>query len=467
VRQLDDDSYAVRLGAAQRLEWLLGNPKLICPLMLRLKRLLADAKPTVGKEGEVESAWRRAHSAWLLSDPADWALPAVTDAEFLQWIDDLASPSPQGETSGAWRVYRTAERELMDALARDEIAPRIAKALETRLASETDAEAKSRLQTVFDMTKPEMVAEYWQGRRHLSEQHLLVGVPATYPGAPNPTHFDRVDDETAHCVSGNSLSPGDYPVGVAIPHPMQASAIFHLVNLPTPRRRQAYLCYAQIDDAKRLTEISRRTLDRFLEKKSLLTAAELLMLGQLDPTEVSRFAGKYFHAVDDAPLQQLLPLAQLPDPRIRRMGPRPSRFGAICGQLAVDGVKEAMPGLTDAIAKKRFLPPTNTAPYRLEWLAAFSIAVRDPWPEVDAWLADQVDHHELLAQGRQLTKSPEIGATAAALLLKRQGQLPASFGLEPAKEDVTIEQLRIEGYRFAGEESRDRVKAWIAKKNER
>jgi hypothetical protein len=182
---------------------------------------------------------------------------------------------------------------------------------------------------------------------------------------------------------------------------------------------------------------------------------------------VSRFAGKYFHAVDDAPLQQLLPLAQLPDPRIRRMGPRPSRFGAICGQLAVDGVKEAMPGLTDAIAKKRFLPPTNTAPYRLEWLAAFSIAVRDPWPEVDAWLADQVDHHELLAQGRQLTKSPEIGATAAALLLKRQGQLPASFGLEPAKEDVTIEQLRIEGYRFAGEESRDRVKAWIAKKNEK
>jgi len=42
ARQLDDDSYGVRLGAERRLDWLLGNPKLICPIMLRLKRRLSD-----------------------------------------------------------------------------------------------------------------------------------------------------------------------------------------------------------------------------------------------------------------------------------------------------------------------------------------------------------------------------------------------------------------------------------------
>ena len=46
---------------------------------------------------------------------------------------------------------------------------------------------------------------------------------------------DRIDDETAHCVSGVNLSEGDYPVGGAFPHPKERSSFFCLVNLPTPR----------------------------------------------------------------------------------------------------------------------------------------------------------------------------------------------------------------------------------------
>jgi len=63
------------------------------------------------------------------------------------------------------------------------------------------------------------------------------------PGGVRPTHFDRCDDRSAHYVSGNSLSPGDYPVGVAFSHPRQENAFFDLVNLPTPRRRMAYPYY--------------------------------------------------------------------------------------------------------------------------------------------------------------------------------------------------------------------------------
>ena len=94
---------------------------------------------------------------------------------------------------------------------------------------------------MLDWTKPELVAEFWQGGHQTGEQHLVVGVPTLSPNAMKPTHFDRADDRVAHYVSGNSLSPGDYPVGEAFPHPLVEHGFFHLVNLPTPRRRMAYL----------------------------------------------------------------------------------------------------------------------------------------------------------------------------------------------------------------------------------
>ena len=99
----------------------------------------------------------------------------------------------------------------------------------------------------------------------------------------------------------------------------------------------------------------------------------------------------------------------------------------ICACLAAEGTKDAIPGLTKAIAQERFLPATNHAPYRLHWLAALSIAARDPWPEVDAWLADRIGQSEPLVGSE--ASAPELGATAAALLLGRHGQSPGAFGL--------------------------------------
>ena len=78
-----------------------------------------------------------------------------------------------------------------------------------------------------------MVAEYWQAGRHTGVQHLLIGIPNHSPNAQRASHFDRIDESTAHCVSGNALSPGDYPVDVFLGHPRQEDAQFHLVNLPT------------------------------------------------------------------------------------------------------------------------------------------------------------------------------------------------------------------------------------------
>ena len=178
---------------------------------------------------------------------------------------------------------------------------------------------------------------------------FLVGVSTLWPTAARPVLFDRVDERVAHCVSGNSLSPGDYPIGEAFPSPTmpESPVFFCLVSLPTPRRRMAYTYYAETDEKKQLIAISRRTLDRVLADKRPLNEPELLMLAGLDPAEVSRFAGKYFLLLDDGPLTASGPL---------RVGGRPSRFGMICACLAADGVKDAIPGLTKAIEQKRFLP---------------------------------------------------------------------------------------------------------------
>jgi len=452
ARQLDDDSYAVRVGATKRLDWLLGNPKLVCPVMIRLKQRLASITPGAEAHQQLEAAWQRARGAWLLNDAASEKLPAVSDEQINRWLDALTRPvSPDAVQRHS---QAAAERELLDLLVRDEYLPRLIPLLNARLARDPGINAAARLQSLLDWTKPELVAEYWQGRHQLGQQHLLVGVPSLSPGATNPSHFDRADEREAHCVSGNSLSPGNYPVGEAFPHPRQENAFFQLVNLPTPRRRMAYLYFVQTSESDRLAAISRRTLNRVLTDRRVLSEPELVMLAELDPVEVSRFAGKYFLLLDDGPLAAIGP---------RRLGGRSSRFGIICALLAADGTKDALPGLVNAIEKNIFLPPTSLAPYRLPALAALSIAARDPWPEVDPWLARQIAKSEQLVEGRPA--AAELGATAAAILLGRHGQKPAPFNLQPVGDPV-LKRLRLEGYRFDDEASRKKVQQWWAEKED-
>ena len=426
---------------------VLGNPKSICPLIVRLKQPLADGAVVAEAGRQVDEVWQRAHAAWLLSDPVEGELPAASDGQIGQWLDELVGGGrrPIGRRAAA---HEAAERELLDLLARDQYVPRLTRGDRRAIARNPSAAAAARLQSLLDWTKPEMVAEIWRGRSHWVEQHLLVGVPSLTPGVPKPSHFDRVDDREAHCVSGNSLSPGDYPVGEAFPHPKQDGAFFYLVDLPTPRRRMAYLCYVETDESQRLKTISRGTLDRALADKRPLSEAELMMLADLDPAEVSRFAGRYFLAVDDGSLA----VSGTP-----RLAGRPSRFGMICTWLALEGGKDAMPGLAEAIAKNRFLPPTSSSPYRLAWLAALSIAARDPWPDVDSWLAGNIEEPDSLVGGQ--ASAAEIGATAAALLLGRHGQTPESFGLRPAPNPL-MDQLHVSGYRFESRRGRTKMMQW-------
>jgi hypothetical protein len=457
IGQLDADGYAARVGAARRLEHLVGNPKLVYPVLRRLKERLANPDLPADSLQRLEAAWQAARRAWLLGDVRDEQWPAVSAEQLARWIDDLSRSDPADKPGATQAAARIADRELRDLLARDREVPRVVRALEQRLRGDVDRMPVARLRELLELAQPALVAEYWSGRRHAGEQHLLVGVPSQAEGAARPSHFDRIDDRTAHCVSGQSLTPGDYPVQVAFPHPSDQNAFFHLINLPTPRQRMAYTYQAKIDDSVRLAAISRRTFDRLLAERRPLDESELTMLAQLDPAELSRFAGKYFNAVEDTRL--VMADEQRPALQV-------SRHGWVCARLAIDGTKDAVPGLLEAIDKGRFLAPTPMTPYRMADLAALSIARRYPWSEVDVWLAGRVARSELLVSTRGVNQapawpavSPEVGATAAAILLGRHRQPLAPFGLQAAGDPLLV-QFGVDGYRFLSPDGRKQVAEW-------
>lgn len=446
--QLDDDSYAVRVGAARRWSWLIKKPAHAAVLLTRIKQRLLSPDTSEETRRRLEPAWQQARGAWLLAGPQEAKLAATDEAHFKRWIEQLAQKDG-GERSQRWSEAKVAEIELLDALALDPQVPLVKRLIEDRLAQGgLDRDARMRLESIVQWTRPAMVAEYWQGHKHQGEQHLLVGVPSMAETAIRPSHFDRVDDRVAHCVSGNTLSPGDYPVGVAFPHPLDDAAFFHLVNLPTARQRMAYQYRVQRDPVVRLAEISRRTLDRVLTEKRALTEREIRMLAQLDYREVSRFAGRYFQQVDDEPS-----LAVQPDHFLGTA----SQHALICLLLAYKGTHEAAPGLLAALEKRRFLEPTSTPPYRLPWVAALAIASRDPWPGSDAWLAGLVARTDPIIEGQP--DGPELGATAAALLLLRYQEFPARYQLRMLTAPMG-QLTAVDTYRFAAGEGRRRVQQW-------
>lgn len=447
VTMLDDDQYGRRVGAVERLKWLIDNGVSLGDVMSRLRERLRQPGLSPELRLQLEQLWNQARGAWLASNDQT-QLPPVGNDQIRRWIDDLVSPVPE-KHHGVWPTHQTAERELLDLLVRDDCVAQVAKALEARLNDVQETSARTRLRELLDWTRPAMVAEYWQEHKHRGEQHLLVNVPSQAENAPRPSHFNRIDDRTAHCVSGATLTPGDYPVGVAFPHPYTENAFFHLVNLPTPRRRLAYQYLVKRDPARRLADITRRTCQRWLDDKHPLDERELMLLRQLDATEVSRFAGKYFNLLADEPI-----LVEV-DPQLE--GDRPSRHNMICALLVASGTKEAMPGLLEALEQKRFLEPAGPAPWQIAWCAALAITQRERWPDSDKWLARAIERNEPLVVRRP--SGPEIGATAAAILLRRHGQLPDRFGLESAGE-LLDKPTGLSGFRFSSSDARREVLDW-------
>ena len=496
IARLDDDSPAVRVAATERLTALARLPSANGIVLARLASIVDVPCDAPGLARQRQRLWNVAHCAWLASDPATWRLPEVTDEEIDSWVGALAAPGAPPTVSAA-AAQASARRQLVDLMARDECVARVRQALARRLSDrQLDVDAADRLKEVDDWARPALVAEYWQGPEHLGIQNLKVGVPNLSEGAERPSLFDRSDDATAHCVSGNSLSPGDYPVGVFFPHPRDSGAQFHLVNLPTPRHRLAYNCDVERPAAERLTKITERTLNWMISRGQPLSLGELSMLEGLDAEAVSRFAGKYFLKVDDSLYD---------DGMQSRLVGQLSRHQNLCCLLARVGTPTAVPGIVAAIEAGRFLPAKAEAPYHWAWLAALAIANREPWPESDEWLASLVarteplvyrpatpeaaagaderepaqaaaptadaeapaargDTREVRAPGAlwrdaYADRTPDIGACAAGMLLVRHRLPPTAFGLD-STAFPPFTSFGISGYWFRDAAGRDKVISW-------
>ena len=404
---------------------------------------------------------------WLaeFARPAEGALPVIRNVDPAESGDDLLAFISEDDgddeevalvvvraLDADGRIRRQAvERELLDLLIDDTNLPRVKEQLARQLEVTTDTDALDRLHRLERLLLPAMAAEIWSGQL-ATIQHLLVGVPQYPVGMPKATHFDAIDDKVAHCVSGNSLLPGDYPVGVGIPHPEGKrldgrSSMFHLINLPTPRRRLAFRYEIKRNEAERLNELSKRTVAAIMAEKKIFTENELAMLEQLDPEVFSSFVGPYFQAVADRPIKR---------GDISLTG-QPTLHTAICYMLAQFGTREALPGLEKAIADKRIAPPTPEAPYLMTWIAALAIAEHDPGDETDEWLASLIGRDEPLILTIQPTAN--LGATAAAMLLRRMDVDIGTFGLQ-VDPDNFFNRFGLTGFRFMSPEKRDEVLRW-------
>jgi len=449
--RLNSDSSAERDSAQRRIRLMFRSVELISPLWIELKRRAAAPGLTATGRRELEPLLDEARRAWLMADPASVPLPEISDEQIGAWVDSLAGIE-EADSLGRFR-RDLAERELLDATARDDVRPRVLAILERRIAA-ADESVSAPLRQIADFSKPAMAAEVWghelgnwEHRQHKTVQYLIVGLPQFNEMAQRATHFDRIDETTAHCVSGNSLTEGDYPVRIAIPHPEATQEVmFHLTNLPTPRRRLAFEYQVQRDEALRLREISQRTLDDFIARQTVLSEQQVVLLAQLDPRIASTFVGPYVRAVPNRPLVTTNTELQ----------GQLTVHGGICHMMTRVGTREAIPALEE-LARSGRLEPTYESPYQIAWIATLTIAERDPWPGVDDWLARLVGQKIPLVSN--LESPPELGASAAAVLLNRHGASTRPFGLETTGEAAT-EKLRFVGFRFSSDRDRQDVIRW-------
>lgn len=449
IAALTSESFARRQAARFRLSHAYRTPQTCVAAIEMLSEQLDSNVTDPADLGELRSAFEAATAQWLLTSSEVRLARPIGPDRIERWVSLISMSTDANDPLGQLRL-QAAIAQVHVAMADERTTASVVEALQRKLAGPLPARAHAALVELAELARPAMVAEYWAGGRQQGEQHLLVGVPSQAPGAARPSHFDRIDDQWARCVSGNTLSPGLYPSNVAIPHPMSEEAFFHLVNLPRPRDRLAYPYRTRQDDAARLKQISRRTVNRMLDPPRPLTEAETIMLAQLDSGEVARFAGEYFASVADGPFPDHLgPL---------RLGGRPSRLGLVCAVLAERPDRRAAAGLLRAIERQRFAPPTSACPYRMEYLAALAIAQRDPWEGVDQWLAAQAGEMiDLVEDQRQ--DPPELAATAAALLIQRRQADRHGMGLYPVADPV-LSALGIDGYRFAHADDRRRFLGW-------
>ena len=428
ISQLDSDRYTTRDAAVARLSAAARDRQSCAGVYQAMKSGLADPTLPLNTRLTLASLVDEARYHWLVAAERKFELASAAQVD--GWVAQVSKASRNAEAATRVRGA-AAERELLDALLNSENVVHVKQSVEKALESdELDPVAATRLQNVREWTQPAIAAEYWKQRRNQSIQYVLLGKPTRLDGAYRASHFDELGRTSVRCISGNSLRPGVYPLDVAFPHPREHDAFFQLVSLPAARDRFVHQFETtRLNDAARLRAITERTMMPAIDRRRVFEDGELLVLPQLDPPTVARLLSDYFsHVPDEAyDLSDVLPM----------LTDESSRHRAACLMLAVDGSHELVPALVDAAKSGRMRELPTDQPHSIPWIAALSIARRDPWPEIDVWLESLIDRSEPITFGGDA--QCELGATAAALLVARHGETVERFNLvarEPLRRDL-------------------------------
>ena len=364
IRRLDDDSFGP-CGWARPRGWIgcwaiRSWSARDAPAEAAAGRRPDWAPSPAGKSSRPGSGHAR---AWLLSDPAGWDLPAVSPRQIEGWLDALTEPARRrARSAGARRRRETAERELLDLLARDQYVPQVKKAIEARLAGRPAGQPP---RSAVGRAAASAIGLDQAGNRG-GDLGVSDGLrpPPLLAGAELPGRRAHPLAEGAPGPSCSTAWTTAWPIALAAIR--FRWAIIRWAGLSLARSRRApssawSTCPRRGADGLPLLR-SRRRIEtpggasaggrwttcwpisgRFSEP-------ELAMLGGLDQAEVSRFP---------AGISCWSRTVRWPRSGPPRLGGHRSRFGMISARLADEGTRAAMPGLAEAVAEDRFLPPNS------------------------------------------------------------------------------------------------------------
>jgi len=470
VLDLQGDRYASRDGAARQLVTSLERAENVALIFAALHKRMVDPAATSAALVQLEPIWKVARGRWLAADAATRAFPAANDEQLGRWIELVAGDITPANARKVAIAQLELELRLCDDVQVAHIAELLAAALGVppnagpmaaddpllgppAVAGPVAALSRQSLQDLYDLTRPTVAAEIWRMGENVTIQYLVVGKPQ-WPQtqfARTYTLFDKADEQKAHLANGNSLTPGDYPIGRVFPFQAPPYVmIFRLAYLPTPRERLLHEALAQRPSSQRWSEYCNATFDRFLAEGHELTDLELQSLEEFDAGAMSRFAGPYLDRVPDRPLDQ--------DGRLQAAFAA-SRHSLLCLHLAQRGSPIALPGLLKAIKDGRISAGNAQSPLSLAGIAALAIAGRAPEsPEALAAWPQLLENHELLDVNAP--KGAEVGATAAALLAIRAGESPAAFDLAPCEGGQLTAIGCPQPYRYVSSEGPGKVRTW-------
>lgn len=476
-RKLVSESPAARKQAERKVEQYLNVPDSAGEVMRILRKIITDDSIAADDRVRVWKLERMARKLWLEAGVEEKKESIFSESQIREWVAFLASANlpedrlvpwmdfdervtvqfsvapyedplggdgltflnfkteKKGQTDGL-KVWETVQL-LEEALILESSASQTLQMINERLTAKDGTPAGTiLLKRLAFLTKPCLAAEFWLGGEMRRSQFLRVGVPQNC--GVGTSFFDALNEETVHCQGGTNLWPGDYRLGIAIRHPNQPTAFFHLTPLDSPLKKLLYFDRMK-ESGERWTEISRRTLEQMEEERAaqnrLLTLEEIRFLALLEPHEVSVWAGKWLNELKGTEnLAQNTPAANT-QPFVNALEEKQSFHADLCAWLMKSGTKEVMPGLISFLKKESSgeKEPTwlmrNTAKYRIAFLAALAITARDPWDGDEKWLKSLLSRDlNLIEMEPEEDDSPMVQA-------QKRKNLPDSAVAQSAKDE--------------------------------